>query len=108
MTFPYFFVGKLSDGEKYRVTIIVIKKILLLLPDGEASFWSVSVGEGIPQRHQGYQTQHGQIWACTSAELRGGTRNASVVADEVGSFIRQDLLLCTMSGLYGSIIARFC
>lgn len=81
---------------------------MLLLPDGEASFRSYSVGEGIPQRHQGYQTQQGQIWACTSSELRGGTRNASVVADQVGSFIRQDLLLCTMSGLYGSMSARRC
>lgn len=45
---------------------------------------SISVGEGFPQRHQGYQTQQAQIWACTSAELRGGTRNALVVADEDG------------------------
>lgn len=58
--------------------------IVLLLSAGEVSLWSVSVGEGFPQRHQGYQTQQGQIWACTSSELRGGSRDASVVADEDG------------------------
>lgn len=58
--------------------------IALLLSAGEVSLWSVSVGEGFPQRHQGYQTQQGQIWARTSSELRGGPRDASVVADEDG------------------------
>ena len=34
------------------------KKKDLLLSVGEFSFWTISVGEGFPQRHQGYQTQH--------------------------------------------------
>lgn len=66
----------------------------LLLSVGEVSFWYVSVLEGIPQRHQGYQTQHeAQIWACTSAELLSGAGRENLEMPrcvEMASFIRHD------------------
>lgn len=93
------------------------KEESLLLSVDEVSFWSISVAEGIPQRHQGYQTQHqAQIWACTSAELRGGTRPLKCLASTLG-FIHKtrsatvhrniaSVLRRSVSGLYGCIFAR--
>lgn len=80
--------------------VIVFKKNLLL-PVGEVSFWSISVGEGFPQRHQGDQTQHRSsnmvMYVISGTPRRDlDDRNALFVVEEDGSFIRQDLLPCTV------------